>query len=126
MIFDGGRVIADGTIAELRHGHDEIRFRSTPGLDLRRSSPRRPAASSATRLVAREVGDGEYVVDAAPHPRLMAGLAGWLADQGAPMDDVRGGAQRLEDVFRRLTAGRTRPAAAGTEPAPRRRGRRAR
>jgi hypothetical protein len=35
----------------------------------------------------------------------MAELAGWLADQGHPLDDVRGGAQRLEDVFRRLTAG---------------------
>ena len=97
VIFDGGRVIADGTIAELRQGHDEIRFRSTPHLDL-------AGLAAAIGMVASEVGDGEYVIDAPPHPRLMAQLAGWLAEQGLPLDDVRGGAQRLEDVFRRLTA----------------------
>ncbi|MCY7301323.1 MAG: ABC transporter ATP-binding protein [Ilumatobacteraceae bacterium] len=33
IIFDQGLVIADGTLAELRRGHDEIRFRSSPNLD---------------------------------------------------------------------------------------------
>lgn len=99
VIFDGGKVIADGTIGELRRGHDEIRFHSTPRLDL-------AALAQEIGMVATEVGDGEYVIDAPPHPRLMAQLAGWLADQGAPLDDVRAGAQRLEDVFRRLTAER--------------------
>jgi ABC-2 type transport system ATP-binding protein len=118
VIFDGGKVIADGTIVELRRGHDEIRFRSTPHLDLR-------ALAGAIGMSATEVGDGEYVIDAPPHPRLMAQLTGWLADQGAPLDDVRGGAQRLEDVFRRLTA--ERPGEGTAVPGattPRRRGRR--
>jgi len=97
VIFDGGHLIADGTLAELRRGHDEIRFRSAPSLDT-------AALSEAIGLPVRQVEAGDYVVLAAPEPRLMAQLAGWLADHELPMEDVRGGAQRLEDVFRRLTA----------------------
>ena len=97
VIFDQGEVIADGTLAELRRGHDEIRFHSSPDIDLR-------AMAEAIGFVVSRVGADEYVVDAPPHPRLMATLAGWLGDHGHPLHDVRGGAQRLEDVFRRLTA----------------------
>ena len=120
VIFDGGNVIADGTLAELRKGHDEIRFRSSPDLDM-------VALATSIDMVASRVGHDEYVIDAPPHPRLMAQLTNWLADQGHPLTDVRAGAQRLEDVFRRLTADRgdvdtaTTPT---TEPA--RRGRRRR
>jgi ABC-2 type transport system ATP-binding protein len=97
VIFDGGRLIADGTLAELRRGHDQIRFRSAAGLDT--------AALAATIGTAvRDVGDAEFVIDASPEPQLISRLAGWLAEQGLPLDDVRGGAERLEDVFRRLTA----------------------
>jgi ABC-2 type transport system ATP-binding protein len=97
VIFDGGQVIADGTLAELRKGHDEIRFRSDPDLDLQ-------ALALAIDMVASQVGPDEYVIDAPPHPRLIAQLSAWLAEQGHPLTDLRAGAQRLEDVFRRLTA----------------------
>ena len=97
VIFDGGQVIADGTLAELRKGHDEIRFRSAPDLDL-------PSLAASIGMIASQVGIDEYVIDAPPHPRLMAQLTAWLAEQGHPLTDLRAGAQRLEDVFRRLTA----------------------
>jgi ABC-2 type transport system ATP-binding protein len=100
VIFDQGRVIADGTLAELRRGHDEIRFRSSPELDT-------VALATSIGMVASRVGHDEYVIDAPPHPRLMAQLAAWLAEQGHPLTDLRAGAQRLEDVFRRLTAENT-------------------
>jgi ABC-2 type transport system ATP-binding protein len=96
VIFDGGHVIADGTLAELRSGYDEIRFRSSPDLDLH-------ALAASIGLVASRVGHDEYVIDAPPHPRLVAQLTTWLAEQGHPLTDLRAGAQRLEDVFRRLT-----------------------
>jgi ABC-2 type transport system ATP-binding protein len=98
VIIDQGSLIADGTLAELRTGHDEIRFRSDPTLDLK-------ALSTTTGIVASRVGNDEYVIDAPPHPRLMAQLGGWLAEGGHPLHDLRAGAQRLEDVFRRLTRG---------------------
>ncbi len=98
VIVDHGRVVADGSLSELRRGFDEIRFRSGPDLDVAR-------LAQALGMVASKVGADEYVVDAPPHPRLMAQLSTWLADEGLPLVDLRAGAQRLEDVFRRLTAG---------------------
>ena len=97
VIFDQGQIIADGTLTELRRGHDEIRFRSSPSLDLH-------ALAAAIGMIASQVGPDEYVIDAPPHQRLMATLASWLADHGHPLADLRAGSQRLEDVFRRLTA----------------------
>lgn len=101
VVFDGGRLIADGTLDELRRGNDEIRFRSDADLDLR-------GLASSTGLVAARVGVDEYVIDAPPLPKVMAALTGWLAEHGHQLTDLRGGAQRLEDVFRRLTADRDR------------------
>jgi ABC-2 type transport system ATP-binding protein len=98
VIIDHGSLIADGTLAELRKGHDEIRFRSDPELDLR-------ALATTTGIVAAKVGTDEYVIDAPPQPRLMAQLGDWLAEAGHPLHDLRAGGQRLEDVFRRLTGG---------------------
>jgi len=96
VIFDGGQLVADGTLAELRRGHDEIRFRSAERLDLH-------ALAASIGMIASQVGADEYVIDAPPHPKLMAALTTWLADQGHPLTDLRAGSQRLEDVFRRLT-----------------------
>jgi ABC-2 type transport system ATP-binding protein len=98
VIIDHGTLIADATLAELRKGHDEIRFRTDPELDLR-------ALAEATGIVASKVGNDEYVIDAPPQPRLMAQLGDWLAEAGHPLHDLRAGGQRLEDVFRRLTGG---------------------
>jgi len=88
---------ADGTLAELRKGHDEIRFRSDPNLDL-------AALATSIGMVASQVGPDEYVIDAPPHPKLMAQLTTWLAEQGHPLTDLRAGGQRLEDVFRDFLA----------------------
>jgi ABC-2 type transport system ATP-binding protein len=96
VIIDRGALIASGTLAELRKGHDEIRFRSDAHLDLR-------ALAAATGIFAAKVGGEEYVIDAPPQPRLMAQLGEWLETNGHPLHDLRAGGQRLEDVFRRLT-----------------------
>jgi ABC-2 type transport system ATP-binding protein len=105
VIFDRGQVIADGTLDELRRGHDEIRFRSAPGLDL-------AALATATGLTAGAIGDGEYRIVTGSDPQVVARLTGWLGEQGHPLLDLRAGAQRLEDVFRRLTA-RDEPGSSG-------------
>lgn len=97
VIFDRGEVVADGTLAELRSGHDEIRFRSAPELDVL-------ALAADLGMVASRVGTDEFVIDAPSTPRVMALLSGWLADHDLPLTDLRAGAQRLEDVFRRLVS----------------------
>lgn len=97
LVFDRGQIIAAGTVDELRRGHDEIRFRSSPDLDVH-------ALAAATGIVAARVGPDEYVIDAPPLPRLMAQLTTWLAERGYDLVDLRAGGQRLEDVIRRLTS----------------------
>ncbi|MEO6126018.1 MAG: ABC transporter ATP-binding protein [Ilumatobacteraceae bacterium] len=94
VIFDRGRVVADGSLDELRRGHDEIRFRSAPDLDV-------GALAATLHVPVRAVGRGEYVVDGgAAH---VAAVTAWLNDAGHPLEDLRAGKQRLEDVFLRLT-----------------------
>ena len=94
VIFDHGRVVADGSLDALRRGHDEIRFRSSPMLD-------HTALGVALGLEVRRIGDDEYVV--ASDASRVAALTGWLAEHDEPVNDIRAGQQRLEDVFLRLT-----------------------
>jgi len=98
VIIDHGRVVAEGTPAELmtRGAGHEVRFGAPPGLD---------AVSLAARIGApvREERPGEYLVDAEATPARVAGITAWLADHDLPLADLRAGRQRLEDVFLRLT-----------------------
>ena len=94
VIFDHGRVVADGTLDALRRGHDEIRFRSSPMLD-------HVALGNSLGLAVRRVGDDEFVVDS--DASRVAALTAWLAEHNEPINDIRAGQQRLEDVFLRLT-----------------------
>ncbi len=106
VIVDRGVVVASGTPAELRGtGGDELRFSLTGGARLDTS-----LLAAALGAAVDEVARGEYRVAAAPEPALVARLTGWLAEHGHALGDLRGGRQRLEDVFVRLTAERGTPA----------------
>jgi ABC-2 type transport system ATP-binding protein len=97
VIIDRGRVVADGTPAQLKAqgGGREIRFAAPPGLD---------AAALAVRLGAAvaEERPGEYLVAAEAKPATVAAITAWLAERDLPLDDLRAGRERLEDVFLRL------------------------
>jgi len=96
VIIDRGVVVADGTLEQLRAGHDEIRFRSDVALDVQ-------SLASHLHLAVDQVAPGEFRIAAASTPELINTLTGWLSAQQLPLDDLRAGAQRLEDVFWRLT-----------------------
>jgi ABC-2 type transport system ATP-binding protein len=96
VIIDHGAVVADGTLAQLRAGHDEIRFRSSPTLDMQ-------SLADALALPVDQMSPGEFRITATSSPELLNALTGWLATQQLPLDDLRAGTQRLEDVFWRLT-----------------------
>jgi ABC-2 type transport system ATP-binding protein len=97
VIVDRGRVVADGTPAELMSaGGAEIRFAAPPGLDV-------AALGQALGAPVSEATDGEYLVDAAPSPRTVAALTAWLAERDLALGDLRAARQHLEDVFVRLT-----------------------
>jgi ABC-2 type transport system ATP-binding protein len=98
VILDHGRVLAAGSLEDLRAGGDaapEVRFTGPPGLMLT------DLASHLGAPVA-EVAPGEYRVEAEGTPALVAALTSWLAERDLPLGDLRAGRQRLEDVFLRL------------------------
>jgi ABC-2 type transport system ATP-binding protein len=98
VILDRGRLVAAGTLADLRGQgkREEIRFAAAAGLDV-------ASLGAHLRATASEPTPGEYVVAAAPSPDNVARLTGWLAERNLPLADLRAGRQSLEDVFLRLT-----------------------
>jgi ABC-2 type transport system ATP-binding protein len=100
VIIDRGRVVADGTPADLvtSGAGRSIRFGAPPGIDV-------GGLATALGAPAVEVDPGEYEVRTAPSPAAVAALTAWLAERDLPLADLRAGRERLEDVFLRLTAG---------------------
>lgn len=95
VVFDHGRVLAQGTLDELRGADRSIRFRLPAGAP-------EPVLGSLGVAIARD-GDS-YVVPSAS-AGTMAALTALLAEQGLEPIDLRAGQSSLEDVFRRLTNG---------------------
>jgi ABC-2 type transport system ATP-binding protein len=102
-IVDHGRLVACGSPRELVQGasDERTRFAAAPGLD-------RVAMATALGVAAgvvAEVREGEYVVDGALSPAMVAQLTAWLAAQDVALRELRAGAPSLEELFLRLTSG---------------------
>ncbi len=96
VIVDRGRLVASGTLRELLEGRDEVSFGGPHDLDV--------VALSAHLggIVVRASAGERYLVEAPGTPALLAALTAWLAERDLALDDLRAGAQRLEDVYLRL------------------------
>lgn len=99
VIIDRGKVVAEGAPSELMSAgpDDHLRFGAAPGLDV-------TSLSERLGVPVVEPSRGEYRVDAAPTPAVVAELTAWLAERDLPLADLRASRQRLDDVFRRLTS----------------------
>src|SRR5262249_57697447 len=100
-IVDRGGVVGSGPAGELAAANaaEETRFSAPPDLD-------RAALAAALALdpgQVREPRAGEYVLDVAATPDLIADLAGWLRDRDVTLGELHAGRGSLEDVFLRLT-----------------------
>jgi ABC-2 type transport system ATP-binding protein len=110
VIIDRGKVVADGTPAELAAGSGEaIRFSAVAGLDISAVGP------------GREVSPGEYELLLPATAANVAAVTSWLAAQDVVVGDLRAGRQRLDDVFTQLVS---QPSAAELDRAPKTRRRR--
>jgi ABC-2 type transport system ATP-binding protein len=97
VIIDKGVVVADGTPDSLRNANtDDIRFSAVADLDI-------GSLGVAVGAKVVETANGEYHVAAPPTPANIAAITNWLAAQNVALGDLRGGRQRLEDVFLQLT-----------------------
>lgn len=99
VIIDHGRAVAEGRPEDLVRAADtdHLLFRAPPGIDTE-------ALRAAVGGPAAEVRPGEYRLDLPPSPSNVAAVTAWLARHDLPLGDLRAGRQRLDDVFRRLTA----------------------
>jgi len=100
-IIDHGRVVACDTPTALttHAAADETSFTAAPGLAVDELSAALHRAAGAVR----EVRPGDYLIDTAATPELVAELAAWLRDRGVLLSELRAGTRSLEDVFLRLT-----------------------
>jgi len=99
-IADHGRLVAEGTPAELTGTAGQMRFRAEPGLDTEALLSALPAGSAA-----KESPAGHYVVEVHDRvdPRLVAAVTAWCAEHGVLAQELRIESRTLEDVFLELT-----------------------
>jgi ABC-2 type transport system ATP-binding protein len=99
-IVDRGRLVADGTPAELTGSEGQLRFRAQPGLSTDSLLSALPGGTAA-----KESPAGHYVIEVQGRvdPPLLAAVTAWCADQGVLAKDVRVESRTLEDVFLELT-----------------------
>jgi ABC-2 type transport system ATP-binding protein len=100
VVIDAGRVVAEGTPAQLtRQGAEgQIRFRTSTGLRLAGLIDALPVGTRVT-----EEGAGRYVVIGEVTPQLLATLTAWCASQGVLAEELAVERRSLEDVFLDLT-----------------------
>jgi ABC-2 type transport system ATP-binding protein len=100
-IIDHGRVVACDTPTALttNAAADETTFSAAPGLDVAALAAELDIASG----VMREIRPGDYRIETAATPELVAALAAALRDRGVLLGELRTGRRSLEDVFIRLT-----------------------
>ena len=105
-IVDHGRLVADGTPAELTGIAGQVRFRAEPGLDTDGLMAALPPGSAA-----KESPAGHYVIEVHGRvdPRLVAAVTAWCAEHGVLAQELRIESRTLEDVFLELTGRELRP-----------------
>jgi ABC-2 type transport system ATP-binding protein len=106
VVIDAGRIVAEGSPAELTRAGAEgqIRFRAGPGLEMASLLAALPAGTSAS-----EESPGQYVVAGDVNPQLLALLTSWCAGQGVLAESLSVERRTLEDVFLDLTGRQLRP-----------------
>jgi ABC-2 type transport system ATP-binding protein len=114
VIIDHGRVLAEGSPAELASGTADgsIRFSTEAAIDTTALA----AAVGAGATVAEE-RPGAYRLrppDGASGPAVVANLAGWLAARDLSLGDLRTG-QSLEEAYLAITGARAAPEVPGPD-----------
>ena len=129
VIIDHGRLLAEGTPAELASGTADgsVRFSTDPGIDTDSL-----AAAVAPGATVVEERPGAYRLMLAtdtpsptPTPAAVAALTKWLAERGLSLGDLRTG-QSLEEAYLSITGSRAVTEPEGDQPATSGRGRRSR
>ncbi len=104
VIIDHGRVVAEGTVAELTAGEGErMTFAATAGLELGRLRSALPDGYRTS-----EPQPGRYWVEGPVTPAMMATVTAWCAQTGILATDLAIGRRGLEDVYLEATGRQVR------------------
>ena len=100
VVIDAGRVVAQGTPAELTAAgsSEALTFTGPARLDLSTLVAALPASARAS-----EPTRGSYRVEGIVDPQLLATVAAWCAASGVMPEDLTVARRTLEDVFLELT-----------------------
>lgn len=99
VIIDHGRVVADGTPAELTGGaHGQLRFAAAAGLDVELLRLALPDGYQV-----REMHFGHYLVEGDIVPATVATVTSFCAQVGVMPGDLQVGRRTLDDVYLELT-----------------------
>jgi ABC-2 type transport system ATP-binding protein len=100
IVIDAGRIVAQGTPAELTRAGAEgqIRFRAEAALPLDLLLTALPAGTRA-----EELEPGQYLVSGEVTPQLLATLTAWCASRGVLAENLAVERRSLEDVFLEVT-----------------------
>jgi ABC-2 type transport system ATP-binding protein len=93
VVIAGGRIVAEGTVADLTGANDAMSFTGPPNLDLTGL-----AAGLPNGFRAEEPRPGSYVVHGPPSPHVMAAITSWCAEQGVMATDLSVGRRTLEQI----------------------------
>ncbi|MDQ2838639.1 MAG: ABC transporter ATP-binding protein [Actinomycetota bacterium] len=101
VMLDAGRIIAEGSPAELTRAGSagQVRFTARPGLPIEALQAALPAGALVS-----EPHPGSYLVAAEVTPELLAAVTGWCAGQSVLAEGLNVERRSLEDVFLALTA----------------------
>ncbi|SES17645.1 ABC transporter ATP-binding protein [Actinokineospora terrae] len=101
VIIDGGRVVAEGSPAQLTEEHPDaqaLRFRARSGMDTGLL-----VAALPEGCLVSEPSPGGYLVTGTVDPQVVSTVTAWCAQQGVLAEELRVGRRSLEDVFLDLT-----------------------
>ena len=101
VIIDKGRVVAQGSPAELTAGEigeQVLRFHAKPALDLALLTKALPESCAVS-----EDRPGDYLVRGSISPQVVSTVTSWCAQQGVLAEAMQVTKRSLEDVFLDLT-----------------------
>jgi ABC-2 type transport system ATP-binding protein len=96
VMFKAGRVIASGSLSQLRSSVESIRFSTAGNLDV-------SALSQFLQVPVHVASENNFVVESTSNPEIVAQLAQWLSERQLPLTDVRTGHETLIEMYRRVT-----------------------
>ena len=94
VVIAGGRIVAEGTVADLIGANDAMSFTGPTRLDLTGLAAGLPNGFR----VEEEPRPGSYVVHGPPSPQVMAAITAWCAEQGVMATDLAVGRRTLEQI----------------------------